>query len=71
LNTNLWIPTSIESFTLALAGCLHAFLNDRRGLIQAHIAQFFILNAWALNMDVNTVEQRTGDAVLVFGYDTR
>jgi hypothetical protein len=60
-----------KSFPLALAGCLHSFLNDSRRISQAHIAQFFVLNAWNFNVDVNAVQQGTGDAFLVFSDDAR
>jgi hypothetical protein len=54
---------------LASARCFHRLLNDSGGLTQALVIQFLILNQRYLDVDVDAVEQGTGDALLVFGND--
>ena len=58
-----------KAIPLALAGSLHPLLDRSGRLTQTLVAQLVILYAWHLDVDVDAVEQRAGDALLVFGDD--
>ncbi len=54
-----------EALALALAGRFHPRAYGRRGFPQARVAQFLVFHPRHLDMDVNAVEQRAGDAFLI------
>jgi hypothetical protein len=57
-----------EAFHLPLARSLHP-LADGRGRLSLPVAgEFFIIDTWHFDVDVNPVEHGTGDAFLIFGY---
>jgi hypothetical protein len=57
-----------ETLALDLAGGFDAGAHGLGGFTQAGIAQFFIFHARDVDVNVNAVEERTGDALLVFGH---
>jgi len=57
----------LKAFLLAGARCFHPRTDDRRGLPHTGVAQFLIFHARYLNVDIDAVEQRSGDTFLVLG----
>ena len=47
-----------ETFSLALAGDLHALLDQRGWFTQALVAQLFILHARNFDVNIDAVQQR-------------
>src|SRR5450432_2723168 len=54
-----------ETLQLTVSGRLHACANGCRILYLTLISQFFVIDAWNFNMDVDAVEQGATDAFLV------
>jgi len=55
---------------LNIACGLNSFTNYIARFAQAISNQLFIIHARHLNVDVNTIQQWTGDVVLIFGKDS-
>ena len=60
-----------KALLLNIARRLHTLANRLAGLPHSITAQLFIIRAWDFDMDIDAVEQGTGDASLVFSNGSR
>ena len=56
-----------DGFDLALTGSLNAGLDDGRRFAQPFLAELLEIDERYFDMDVDAVQQRAGDALLVAG----
>ena len=61
------MPVIMESLSLKLASRFDPGLNYRRCLTEAIVTQLFVIHAWHFNVNIDPVQQGTGDAFLVAG----
>jgi hypothetical protein len=52
---------------LPFTGCLNPFLNLRRWFAKSPVGQFLVLDAGDFQVNVDAVQQRAGDALLIAG----
>lgn len=57
-----------EALILYISGGLQTLADGLAGFAEFIAAQFFVIDSGYLDADINTVEQWTGDAFLVFSH---
>lgn len=54
---------------LNISGGLHALADGLAGFVELSSTEFFIIDSGDLDVNVDAVEQWTGNSLLIFGHD--